>query len=185
MKGRQILAHQNTILKGVRNIETKGVLQVGIDYIGFVHKRDTTLLNIQGKCIIQGNVAIGKGCRFDIGKNATVEIGKNTRIRPLSKFIILQGLTIGEDCSISWDCQFMDADFHTLEYPDKKEIADNRIIIGDHVWIGSGVSVYKGAVIGKNSVIASNSVVKSKFEEENVLIAGNPARIIKRDVVWK
>jgi acetyltransferase-like isoleucine patch superfamily enzyme len=181
---KQILAHQRTIIKGIKNIETQGSLWIGIGYFGFVHKKDITWLNIQGKCIIRGHVSIGRGCRFDIGKNATVEIGKNSCINPFTKLIIQHHLVIGENCSISWDCQFLDEDFHTLAYENRNDIIDNKIIIGNQVWIGNNVFIYKGVAVGKNSVIASNSVVKGKFNEENVLIAGNPARIVRRNVFW-
>jgi acetyltransferase-like isoleucine patch superfamily enzyme len=164
---------------------------VGISYCGFLHKKDVTLLNIQGKLNINGSVSIGRGCRFDVGENALVEIGNNSYINPFSLFIIRHGLYIGENCAISWNCQFLDDDFHTTEYeskkelPDnKKELPDNKIIVADHVWIGSNVSIYKGACIGKDSIVASNSVIKDKFLEENVLIAGNPARIVKKNIRW-
>jgi acetyltransferase-like isoleucine patch superfamily enzyme len=184
MRGKQILPHRATIIKGMKNIDTNGWLKIGMGYVGFTHKRDTTFLNVQGKFIIQGSVSIEKGCRLDIGKNATLEIGGGSFINPFTKIIIQHGLKIGKNCSISWDCNFLDEDFHKLEYENRKELLENKIIIGDCVWIGSNTSVYKGSIIGKGSVIASNSVVKGKFEEENVLIAGNPAKIVKRNVHW-
>jgi acetyltransferase-like isoleucine patch superfamily enzyme len=184
LRKKGILLHHKTILKGFRNIETKGPLWIGIDYIGFTHSKDQAFLNIQGKLRTQGSIIIGRGCRFDIGENAVVEIGRNTAIRPFTDVIIQHGLKIGEQCSISWHCQFLDEDFHEVNYEGKKEITDKRIIIGDGVWIGNHVSIYKGSVIGSRSVVASNSVVKGRFEEENVIIAGSPAKIIKRNIIW-
>jgi acetyltransferase-like isoleucine patch superfamily enzyme len=183
IKKKSLFIHQKTIIRGVENIHTKRLLKIGISYCGFLHEKDITVLNIQGKLNINGSVSIGRGCRFDIGENALIEIGNNSYINPFSLFIIQHGLYIGENCAISWNCQFLDEDFHTMEY-EKKELPDNKIIIADHVWIGSNVSIYKGAFIGKNSIVASNSEVKDKFLEENVLIAGNPARIVKKNIRW-
>ncbi len=92
-------------------------------------------------------------------------------------------LKIGDNCAISWNCQFLDEDFHEIKYQGKKETPE-EIIIGNKVWIGSNVCVYKGTFIPNGCVIASNSVVKGGFEEENVLIAGNPAKVIKRNISW-
>ena len=50
--------------------------------------------------------------------------------------------------------------------------------IGDNVWIGGGVTILPGVTIGDGTVIAAASVVTKSFPD-NVVIAGNPARIIK------
>jgi acetyltransferase-like isoleucine patch superfamily enzyme len=184
-KGKHILLHQKTIIKGNDNIETEGILKIGIGDVGFIHKRDTTFLNIRGKMKTNRNVLINRGCRFDIGENALLEIGECSSINPFTKIIIQHGLSIGKDCSISWNCQFLDEDFHAVNYNDKEEISEKQIVIGDRTWIGSNVFIYKGVVIGNDCVIASNSVVKHAFVENNVLIAGNPAKIIKKNIYWQ
>ena len=50
--------------------------------------------------------------------------------------------------------------------------------IGDNVWIGGGVTILPGVTIGNNTVVAAASVVTKSFPED-VVVAGNPARIIK------
>lgn len=55
----------------------------------------------------------------------------------------------------------------------------DKIFIGAGSWLGINVTVLAGTRIGKNSVIGANSVVKGKFEDYCV-IAGNPAKIIKK-----
>ena len=50
--------------------------------------------------------------------------------------------------------------------------------IGDNVWIGGGVTILPGVAIGNNTVVAAASVVTKSFPED-VVVAGNPARIIK------
>lgn len=57
------------------------------------------------------------------------------------------------------------------------------ITVGERVWIGSKVSVLKGVEIGDSSIVGSGSVVTGKYES-NVVIAGNPAKIIKRQIDW-
>jgi acetyltransferase-like isoleucine patch superfamily enzyme len=171
-------------INGIENIETNGRLKIGLNYVGFIHKSDKTYLNINGKLSFKGDYSIGRGCRFDIGTNGIVSIGNGGYTNANTTFIIMHQLTIGDNCAISWDCQFLDEDFHEIFYDGKKN-HDNSIIIGNNVWIGCGVKIYKGTVIPDNCVIASNSIIKDVFKEKNSLIAGNPAKIIKRNVQWK
>ena len=44
--------------------------------------------------------------------------------------------------------------------------------------IGNNVTILKGTNIGENSIIGVGSIVKGEFPE-NVIISGNPAKIIK------
>ena len=49
-------------------------------------------------------------------------------------------------------------------------------------WIGNDVKITKKAFIPNNTIVGIGSVVSSKFEEENTVIAGNPAKVVKRGV---
>ena len=45
--------------------------------------------------------------------------------------------------------------------------------------------IMKGVTIADGCVIAANSVVTKSMAEENALIAGNSAKIIKKDILWE
>ncbi|SUB83276.1 Maltose O-acetyltransferase [Pragia fontium] len=55
----------------------------------------------------------------------------------------------------------------------------NEIIINDNVWVCDGVVILAGANIGKGCIVGANSIVKGSFPD-NCLIAGIPAKVIKR-----
>jgi acetyltransferase-like isoleucine patch superfamily enzyme len=181
--GRWIVAHPNARIRGLGNIDVAGRLWVGTLFIGFLDNADHTYLHVRGRLKIRGNVNLGKGTRMDIGPGAVCELG-SCYVSGLTRFIIMHGLRIGSGCAIAWDVEFLDEDFHTLEYPGRREVADPRIVIGDRVWIGSGAKILKGARIAAGSVVAANALVTGRFEEENVLIAGNPARVVRTGVSW-
>lgn len=65
---KKFLSHQKTSIKRIKNISTKKILNIGVQYVGFMLSSDRTFLNIQGKLIFKGNYYIGRGCRFDIKK---------------------------------------------------------------------------------------------------------------------
>ena len=52
------------------------------------------------------------------------------------------------------------------------------VVIGDNCWIGGRAVINPGVTIGDNVVVASGSVV-TKDVPDNVVVGGNPARIIK------
>ncbi|WP_345291134.1 acyltransferase [Flavobacterium hankyongi] len=181
---KNFILHHKVSVKGITNIETNDRLDIGMSYIGFMHKTHRTYLNIQGKLKLNGPYSIGRGCRFDIAEKAVMSIGKGGYINVNSTFIIMHGLTIGDYCVISWDCQFLDEDFHDIDY-EGKTITPNEITIGNNVWIGCGVKIYKGSVVPDGCVIAANSIVRGVFTKQNTLIAGHPAKVIKEEINWK
>lgn len=112
--------------------------------------------------------------RADFGH---VYIGSNTRI------MVYDYLHIGNDCLISWNVSIMDGDAHMLKIGSQI----NRyqpIIIHDHVWIGSNVTILKGVEIGEGSVIGSGSVVTKSIPSHSLAV-GNPAKVIKQNIIWR
>ena len=61
-----------------------------------------------------------------------------------------------------------------------EEIVTNNIVISKGVWFGDGAKVLPGVgYIGENSIIGAASVVTHDIPD-NVVVAGNPARVIKK-----
>jgi acetyltransferase-like isoleucine patch superfamily enzyme len=64
--------------------------------------------------------------------------------------------------------------------------AQNRTIkIGSDCYIGSAVRFAPNTSIGNNSLVALGSVVTNQFQDENVLIGGVPAQVLKENYNWK
>ena len=55
------------------------------------------------------------------------------------------------------------------------------IVIKDDVWIGSKCILLSGTYLEKGCVVSAGSVVSGKFDPYSV-IAGNPARVIKKRI---
>ena len=181
-KGKNILAHQDSMIRGVNNISLNGVLKIGVSYVGFCHPSDRTYLNVQGKLRFKGDYSIGRGCRIHISQNATAEVGEGF-VNANSNIVIDQSLLIGDGCAISWGCQFLDTDFHQIDYAGKVD-RGNGIQIGNKVLICCNSTILKGSVIPDGCVVAAGSVVNKAFSEPNSLIAGVPARVMKSGVSW-
>ena len=61
--------------------------------------------------------------------------------------------------------------------------ADSLLKFGNDVWIGIRVTVLYNTLIGDGSIIGAESLVKSKIPN-NCIAAGNPAKVIKKNVTW-
>jgi acetyltransferase-like isoleucine patch superfamily enzyme len=99
----------------------------------------------------------------------------------------LEGPTVqlGIGCLFADEIVLMTSDFHpVLDAASGARLNTARdITLGDHVWIGLRALILKGATIGANAVIGAGSVVTGEIPAACVA-AGNPARVIRRDVTW-
>lgn len=119
--------------------------------------------------------------------NNEIIIGENTSITGTTNLSAIEGtsINIGKDCLFSSDIYISAGDSHSIVGLDGKRINPSEsIFIGNHVWIGTKVICLKGSSIASNCIVGAGSSVTKKFKEENVILVGNPARIVKSDIDW-
>ncbi len=123
------------------------------------------------------NVFVEPPFRCDYGTNITV--GDNVYMNFNCCILDVAQVTIGNNCMFGPQVQIYTAT-HPLQYKARnsgKEYA-KPITIGNNVWIGGNTTICPGVILGNNVVVGASSVVTKNFPD-NVLIAGNPAKIIK------
>ena len=116
-----------------------------------------------------------------------IEIGNGTSLCGEIHLACTEGtkIQIGKNCLFSSQIVFRTGDSHTILSADGKRINFAQdIMIADHVWLGHRVLINKGVRIEKDSVVGTGSVVTKQFAESNVVIAGVPAKIVKKDTNW-
>ena len=62
----------------------------------------------------------------------------------------------------------------------RKALKGPPIIIGSNVWLGANAIILPGVQLGDNCIVGAGSIVTKSFPEKNLILAGNPARIIKK-----
>lgn len=114
---------------------------------------------------------------FDYGYN--IFVGENFYANFNCTFLDVSTIEIGDNCMFAPNVQLYTAThpLHPVKRNSGLEYA-KPIKIGNNVWLGGGVIVTPGVTLGNNVVVGAGSVVTKSFPD-NVVIAGNPARIIK------
>ena len=68
---------------------------------------------------------------------------------------------------------------HDVDPDNRSATYGRRIVIEDKVWIGINATVLPGVKIGYGAIIGAGSVVTKDVEPMSI-VAGNPARFIKK-----
>ena len=141
-----------------------------------VEKRNkllNTLINNAGM-----NLYIEPPFYCDYGSN--IIVGDNVFMNFNCCILDVCKVTIGNNCMFAPNVQIYTAT-HPLEAKARnsgREYA-NPITIGNNVWIGGNATICPGVTIGNNVVIGAGAVVTKSFPDD-VFIAGNPAKMIKK-----
>ena len=124
------------------------------------------------------NVYIEPTFRCDYGYN--IHVGQNFYANFDCVFLDVCEIRIGDNCMLAPGVHIYTAT-HPLNPIERISGAEygKPVTIGDNVWIGGRAVINPGVTIGNNVVIASGAVV-TKDVPDNVVVGGNPARMIKQ-----
>jgi len=155
-------------------------------------------INIDRNCIINAlstdgivfgkNVSIGKfttiecsGSLKNIGKGLIV--GNNVGMGTHGFFGCAGGIIIGND-TIFGNYVSLHSENHIVEDLNKsirlQGVTRQGILIGNNCWIGAKATILDGANIGDGCIVAAGAVVTKGYYENNSIIGGVPAKIIKK-----
>ena len=113
-----------------------------------------------------------------IGGNGRISIGDYCLICPGVRISAGSEITIGNSCMMAQGAFITDSDWHDI-YDRGRSVGQSAPVrIEDNAWIGDSAIVCKGVRIGKNSIVGAGAVV-AKDVPDNVIVAGNPASVVK------
>ena len=183
----KLIVSKNVVIlgkKGMVNVKEGSKIFLGFGEIGFIdQKRERMVWDVSGIINFSGDAAFCPGCRIVCLKNGIIEFGKDFSCNARTKIICNKHIYFGNDCMISWDCTFIDTDFHrVLDLNNNRMNDDEDIFVQDHVWVCSETLVLKGAEIKQDSIIAARSIVTKCLSKKNSIYVNND--IVKEGINW-
>jgi acetyltransferase-like isoleucine patch superfamily enzyme len=123
---------------------------------------------------------IGEGSRvmppITVVRGKSVKIGRNVVIMNNALMMAAGGITIDDDVMVAANAQLI-SNNHDLY--DHAVLTCKPVHLKRNCWIGAGATILPGVTVGENSVVAAGAVV-TRDVEDNTVVGGNPARLIKR-----
>ncbi len=158
--------------------------------------KSARIRNIRGKSeyIRIGNKTIVAGELLVFPSGGEINIGDWCFIGENARIWSAASISIGNRVLISHDVNIMDSLTHPYNaqerhhqfraivetgHPEVVNIDQKPINIDDDVWISAKSIILRGITIGKGSVIGAGSIV-TRDVAANSLVAGNPARLIRK-----
>ncbi len=88
------------------------------------------------------------------------------------------GIVIGDYTFIAPNVGIMSSNHDLIDL--RRSTVNDPIIIGQYCWLGMNSVILPEVVLGDFTVVGAGSIVTKSFREGYCVIAGNPARIIKK-----
>ena len=144
---------------------------------------------------VAGAEYISIGSRFSIQEHGVLvarrrlgqpepalRLGDDTRIQRFVNIVCFGSITIGSGVLVGDRAYVSDVDFpmDAVDTDVPTELVDPRpIVIGDFAFLGAGCIIKPGVTIGNHAYVSGSSVVTEDVPERT-LVAGAPARAVKR-----
>ena len=134
-------------------------------------------------------------------RDGLVTIGDRVYCGAGTSVICRTHVSIGNDVTIAWGVSIYDHNSHSLDWQQRARVVEHfydkfgraacyetldwtdveaaPITIQDRVWIGFDAVILKGVTLGEGAVVGARSVVTKNVDAYSV-VAGNPARVVKR-----
>lgn len=106
----------------------------------------------------------------------SVKIGRNVTVMNNALFMAAGGITIEDDVLVAANVQII-SNNHDLH--DHAVLTCKPVRLKRNCWIGAGATILPGITVGENAVVGAGAVV-TKDVEDNTVVGGNPARLIKQ-----
>jgi acetyltransferase-like isoleucine patch superfamily enzyme len=163
-----------------------GLILLGFGEVGaFDFKRSRSVWQVAGEVVFDGPARLGNGFKVSVAETGVVRFGAEFVLSAESQIVSRRRISFGRGCLISWDVLLLDTDYHPVLAEGAMAAApEEPIELGDRVWVGARSCILKGVTLADDVVVAAGSVVTRSEDQSNVILGGNPAKVVREGIQW-
>lgn len=162
-----------------------GMILLGKDIVG-IYPNNGVVFESKGDIIFRGTAIFGNSCSISVGRNGTLDIGNSFIASAATKIVCASKIIFKENVRLGWETLIMDTSFHRLKGLDGKFKGKGygEIVLGKNNWFGSRCTVLSGVKTPDYCVIGAGTILNKDILDypTHIMVAGNPAKLKKRDV---
>lgn len=163
-----------------------GAITIGFGDVGVYDRRlSRTIWRAYpgGRIEFQGPARLGHGSKVTCGGILT--FGADLVATAEVRIICSERIALGPRTRLGWEAMIFDANFHETRLADGEWSDSAPVAVGADSWIGAGAWLLPGARVPDRTVVGAGAHVTASFEEPRVLLAGVPARVVRRGIEWR
>lgn len=158
-----------------------GIIQIGFNSFGFIVGHGEALWSSTADIHFEGKTRIGCNPKFRLA--GTLTFGHEFEAGHDFMLMCQNNIIFGTHVLLSWNNTIMDHDGHRIFDNNNTELnAPRPISIASQTWLGCHVTVLKGSILPEGTIVASHSLITKQFNEKFTIIAGNPCKVIRKNV---
>jgi acetyltransferase-like isoleucine patch superfamily enzyme len=161
------------------------VLRGRIILAPFIEVREPIGLILWGKSrmVVEDDFIVSDGVRIQVDQGAELLIKGGIKpgawgLHSHTIVMVRKRVVIGRHTGVSFYGWVTDSDWHSVGGAGDQ----SDVVLGDRVWVSSYVRILKGARIGDDSIVAAGSTVLQGENPPRSLLAGTPARVVRKDI---
>lgn len=162
---------------------SRGIVSIGFGGNTSTYSRKNRVDFQKGTIVFNGSAQFSDGVL--IKNKGKLMFGDGFAANKNCTFSCTDYISFDDNCLLGWNIHIRDSDGHTIVYNGQEQVSVKPVVIGKHVWIASECHILKGSYIPDNCVVGYKSLVNRKFKEEDCIIAGHPATIVRHNIIWK
>jgi acetyltransferase-like isoleucine patch superfamily enzyme/coenzyme F420-reducing hydrogenase beta subunit len=165
------------------HVKINGIFRLGAKK--FKHSKLETRLLVEAgaRLEVENDLGIMYGSDIEVFRGAVLKFGGRGGTNINCTIICAERIEIGKGVMIGRNVTIRDNNGN--HYINRQGYRNSRpVIIGDKAWLCEGCTIMSGVHIGEGAIIGAHALVTGNVPAY-AMVAGNPARVVDEDVLWK